>query len=291
MTTDPILAAEQHHLDDARDALHRMRQDTRDWRQVTGGDHVSTQYLRQTLYRRMQSLVDDPSVPLFFGRIDYRRSAGAELDEVCHIGRQHVSAGAGEDPLVVDWRANLAVPFYRARPSENMGVVARRRFGFQHGRLTAYEDESLLTSEDTQDEGAASALLQAEIERPRTGPMRDIVATIQPDQDVLVRADLSTSMAIQGAPGTGKTAVATPTTWPAARTGYSTPTSSNSCSIPGPAGHQVRPTGRRRTWSRWTRSRTSCAVFGVWDTSSSTRPRICRPCNCVLPDGGPRPDR
>src|SRR5207244_10205415 len=55
--------------------------------------------------------------------------------------------------------------------------------------------------------GLASDLLRGEIERPRVGPMRDIVATIQPDQDELVRADLDTSLCIQGAPGTGKTAV------------------------------------------------------------------------------------
>ena len=85
-----------------------------------------------------------------------------------------------------------------------MGVRLRRRFGFHDGVLTSFEDEHLDLGESL---GLASDLLREEIERPRVGPMRDIVATIQPDQDDLVRADLDTSLCIQGAPGTGKTAV------------------------------------------------------------------------------------
>src|SRR5262249_55413608 len=84
------------------------------------------------------------------------------------------------------------------------GVQRRRRYGFSDaGQLTAYEDEPL-TGEAG---GGSSALLAAEIERPRSGPMRDIVATIQPEQDALVRAPLHPSICVQGAPGTGKTAV------------------------------------------------------------------------------------
>src|SRR5918998_5499132 len=84
-----------------------------------------------------------------------------------------------------------------------MGVRRRRRFGFSHGRLTAYEDEDLTPDQPL----IASDILESEIERPRTGPMRDIVATIQPEQDVIVRAELAQSLCVQGAPGTGKTAV------------------------------------------------------------------------------------
>src|SRR5918993_887881 len=100
-------------------------------------------------------------------------------------------------------RAAMARPFYQARPGELMGVSLRRRFGFAHGQLTAYEDEDLTGI----DVAETSAILESEIERPRTGPMRDIVATIQPEQDSIVRADLNQSLCIQGAPGTGKTAV------------------------------------------------------------------------------------
>ncbi|MCL7021107.1 hypothetical protein K6C39_21755, partial [Vibrio vulnificus] len=70
--------------------------------------------------------------------------------------------------------------------------------------LTAYEDEHLTDPEEAE---RSSALLQREIEKPRVGPMRDIVATIQPEQDEIVRAGLSGSVCVQGAPGTGKTAV------------------------------------------------------------------------------------
>jgi hypothetical protein len=106
-----------------------------------------------------------------------------------------------------------------------MGLRRRRRFGFSGGDLTAYEDE--VFTEDFTGDGARggqrdrsdglgragrddkepSALLVAEIERPRSGPMRDIVATIQPEQDDIVRADASQTVCVQGAPGTGKTAV------------------------------------------------------------------------------------
>lgn len=201
--SDPVLLAERAHLSAARGALAAMRARSADWTQAIGGDHVSTQHLRQQLYRRRESLADDPAVPLFFGRIDYAASLGAELDETCYIGRRHIEESIGGDPLVMDWRAPMALPFYRARAGEPMGVELRRRFGFQHGEITAYEDERLAEAGG----GGPSALLEAEIERPRSGPMRDIVATIQPDQDVLVRADLDDSLAIQGAPGTGKTAV------------------------------------------------------------------------------------
>ena len=85
-----------------------------------------------------------------------------------------------------------------------MDVTLRRRFGFERGALTAYEDEHLI---DRAEADRRSAILASEIERPRTGPMRDIVATIQPEQDVVVRTDLATSVCVQGAPGTGKTAV------------------------------------------------------------------------------------
>jgi len=200
---DPVLLAERAHLDTSRAALARMRAQVTDWTKATGGDHVSTQLLRQQLYRRRESLADDPTVPLFFGRIDYATALGAERDEVCHIGRRHIETALGGEQLVMDWRAPMALPFYRASAAEPMGVGLRRRFGFQHGAITAYEDERL----DEAAVAASSRLLEAEIERPRSGPMRDIVATIQPDQDVLVRTSLESSLAIQGAPGTGKTAV------------------------------------------------------------------------------------
>jgi DNA helicase IV len=201
-TAAEVLTRERTHLSESRAALHRMRQRTASL-EAFGGDHVSTEHLKQALYRRMKALEDDPTVPLFFGRLDYEAILGAEQDETLYIGRRHVTGEAGGEPLVIDWRAGMSRPFYQARPGEPMGVRLRRRFGFSRGQLTAYEDEELTTAAET----AHSDIMESEIERPRTGPMRDIVATIQPEQDSIVRAGLDQSLCVQGAPGTGKTAI------------------------------------------------------------------------------------
>ncbi|PRY10046.1 HelD family protein [Kineococcus rhizosphaerae] len=194
--TDPVLAAEQAHLDHARAELARMREHTLSL-VPDGGDAIADEALAWALHRRAASLVDDPSSTLFFGRTDH------DGGESLHIGRRHVTDSAG-DPVVIDWRADVSRGFYRATRDDRGGVRLRRRFGVEDGRLTAYEDEHLL---DAHEEDHASAILAREIERPRSGPMRDIVATIQPEQDALVRADAQTTVCVQGAPGTGKTAV------------------------------------------------------------------------------------
>ena len=106
--------------------------------------------------------------------------------------------------MVIDWRAPVSQPFYRASKKDPMDVALRRRFGYTGGDLTAYEDEHL---SDPAEAAATSKLLQQEIERPRVGPMRDIVATIQPEQDEIVRSGLGGTVCVQGGPGTGKTAV------------------------------------------------------------------------------------
>ncbi len=163
-----------------------------------GNDELTTRALAATLARRYDQLLDDGVTPLFFGRLNY--APDVQEGEVFHVGRRHVTGRDGE-AVVVDWRAPVSQPFYRATSADRLGVDLRRRFGFREGALTAYEDEEL-------DQAVGvSALLVEDIERPRTGPMRDIVATIQPEQDVLVRAPLSDTIAVQGAPGTGKTAV------------------------------------------------------------------------------------
>lgn len=198
--SDVELTREQKFLAEAREQLARMRERTATLNAVAG-DRISAEVLAETLARRLAQLADDPEVPLFFGRIDHDPQPGGE---VLHIGRRHVSDPDGE-PLVVDWRAPVSAPFYRATARDPMGLAARRRYGFSRGTLTGFEDE-VLTGPGTAD-GATSAILEAEIERPRTGPMRDIVATIQPEQDVIVRGGLDRTVVVQGAPGTGKTAV------------------------------------------------------------------------------------
>ncbi len=203
-TTDALTEA-RDHLIESRAALHEMREHTASL-EALAGDRLSGEYLKQVLYRRMMALRDDPDTPLFFGRIDYRTQAGADENEDCWIGRLHVTREMGSEPMVYDWRAPVSLPFYRASRTDPMGVALRRRFGFQHGEITAHEDEDLAAAGGDEAFGH-SDILESEIERPRTGPMRDIVATIQPEQDLIVRAPLEQSVVVQGAPGTGKTAV------------------------------------------------------------------------------------
>ncbi len=201
---DAILSAERAHLDRAREFLRLMREDVLSLRAL-GGDPVSEEYLKADLYRRAEALSDLPDTPLFFGRLDY--AAGEFTGERFHVGRRHVHDPAGR-PVVVDWRAPVSRPFYRASPADPMGLSLRRRFGFSGGALTAYEDEALAGPPAAAPSGpAVSRILIQEIERPRSGPMRDIVATIAPDQDDIVRAEAEQTLCVQGAPGTGKTAV------------------------------------------------------------------------------------
>jgi DNA helicase IV len=216
-TTDPdsVLAAERAHLAASRQFLRLMREDVLSLRAL-GGDPVSEQFLKADLYRRAEALHDLPDTPLFFGRLDYagqrRPGDGTSPDdpsqgfagEQFHIGRRHVHDPDGH-PVVIDWRAPVSRPFYRASPADPMGLAHRRRFGFSGGELTAYEDEDF--TRPTPAGGTVSQILISEIERPRSGPMRDIVSTIQPDQDDIVRAAADSTICVQGAPGTGKTAV------------------------------------------------------------------------------------
>ncbi|WP_229820827.1 MULTISPECIES: HelD family protein [Streptomyces] len=173
---------------------------------------VSAEALRHDIDQRIRALADLSDTPLFFGRLDYLNAPGTdgtegteETDEAhrFYIGRRHVH-DTGGDPMVVDWRAPVSQPFYRASRRDPMDVALRRRFGYTAGDLTAYEDEHLT---DPAEADTTSKLLQQEIERPRVGPMRDIVATIQPEQDEIVRSGLSGTVCVQGGPGTGKTAV------------------------------------------------------------------------------------
>ncbi|GED86279.1 UvrD-helicase domain-containing protein [Streptomyces sp. 6-11-2] len=211
MPGDP-LARERAHLSASRAALRAMREDAEslDIRDVTA-NWVNAEVLARQIDERIKALADLSDTPLFFGRLDYLHAPGADRAEGAegerfYIGRRHVHDGEG-DPMVIDWRAPVSQPFYRASRKDPMDVGLRRRFGYTGGDLTAYEDEHL--SDPAEPSGAAttSKLLQQEIERPRVGPMRDIVATIQPEQDEIVRSGMSGTVCVQGGPGTGKTAV------------------------------------------------------------------------------------
>ncbi|MCI3241326.1 HelD family protein [Streptomyces spinosisporus] len=205
---DP-LERERSHLAGSRAALRAMREDVEslDIRDVTA-NWVNAEVLAHQIDERIKALADLSDTPLFFGRLDYLHSPGADRAEGAegerfYIGRRHVHDHDG-DPMVIDWRAPVSQPFYRASKKDPMDVALRRRFGYTRGEITAYEDEHL---SDPAEAARTSKLLQQEIERPRVGPMRDIVATIQPEQDEIVRSGLGGTVCVQGGPGTGKTAV------------------------------------------------------------------------------------
>ncbi|MFE6100996.1 HelD family protein [Streptomyces laurentii] len=199
--SDP-LARERAHLSSSRSALRAMREEVEslDIRDVTA-NWVNSLILGRQIEDRIKALADLADTPLFFGRLDYLHTT--QEGQRFYIGRRHVHDAQG-DPMVIDWRAPVSQPFYRASRKDPQDVGLRRRFGYTGGDLTAYEDEHL---SDPAELERTSRLLQAEIERPRVGPMRDIVATIQPEQDEIVRSDLSGTVCVQGGPGTGKTAV------------------------------------------------------------------------------------
>jgi DNA helicase IV len=141
--------------------------------------------------------------PLVFGRVDNRDGA------VHHIGRVAVY-DAEYEPLVTDWRAPAAEPFYRATPADSLGIVRRRHILSKDRKVIHLEDE-LLDAAAAESDGLVlvgeAALLNA-LRRSRTGRMHDIVATIQREQDEVIRAPLEGMLVVQGGPGTGKTAVA-----------------------------------------------------------------------------------
>ncbi|MFJ4563629.1 HelD family protein [Streptomyces caelestis] len=206
---DDPLSRERSHLSASRSALRAMREDVEalDITDVTA-NWVNAEVLARQIEERIKALADLSDTPLFFGRLDYLHAPGAAEAEGAegerfYIGRRHVHDADG-DPMVIDWRAPVSQPFYRASKKDPMDIALRRRFGYTGGDLTAYEDEHL---SDPAEAARTSKLLQQEIERPRVGPMRDIVATIQPEQDEIVRSGLSGTVCVQGGPGTGKTAV------------------------------------------------------------------------------------
>lgn len=181
--------------------------------QVTTGEDVSAsgadaEVLGHRLRSRAKELRELPPGPLFFGRLDFGRGEPGHAGQSYHIGRLRITEHPASPPLVVDWRAPVSRTFYQASARDPQGVVVRRRFGWapgskgDSGDLTGLEDEHLERGEDR-----VSGIVAREIERPRVGPMRDIAATIQPEQDDLVRGDLGRTVCVQGAPGTGKTAV------------------------------------------------------------------------------------
>jgi DNA helicase IV len=253
VATHPELEAEQAHVDRAYERLDQLRSDTEELirsviDQGRGGTHQFREE-RDVIVRTSLARLDQLDIgeqALCFGRIDRRDDSDAHRGtggiESFHIGRLGIS-GEDLEPLVVDWRAPVAEPFYRATGRDPMGLVLRRHLAAQGRRIVGVEDERFVASSgangsthvagspdgaggvetsgpdglpgwDDQDTGdgqlelGGPGALLAALEGARTGVMRDIVATIQREQDEIIRSALPGVMVVQGGPGTGKTAVA-----------------------------------------------------------------------------------
>ncbi len=239
MVSHPDLEEEQRFLERAHLGLEAMRADASRMLEGVldlgrGGTYQSRTerdiVVRTSLARLAQLDIGDQA--LCFGRIDRLPEGPDGTGDSYHIGRLAVS-GEDLEPLVVDWRAPVAEPFYRATGLDPQGLARRRHLAVKGRTVTGLEDEyfarpggrgpvpsgSVLdVAEGTGasdgaelEEGLAlggpGALLAA-LGAARTGQMGDIVATIQREQDEIIRSPLAGVLLVQGGPGTGKTAVA-----------------------------------------------------------------------------------
>ena len=200
------IAAEQAHVDRAYERLAAKRGIARE-AQDDPGDAVprrlrSARDAQRLARTRREAELRVGDLPICFGRIDL------DGGDTWHIGRLGIDDEQRE-PLVVDWRAPVSEPFYRATAAAPSGVLRRRHLRCRGSTVLELDDEIL--DRTTASEGLAvvgeAALLRA-VSRRRTGRMGDIVATIQAAQDEIIRAPLDQALVVQGGPGTGKTAVA-----------------------------------------------------------------------------------
>jgi len=216
----PDLVAEQAYIDRAYDSLDRARQTAtrlRSMVEVGRGGTEQARWEREMIEGNIANRLDYLNLgdaSLVFGRIDRSQADGGDT---YYIGRIAV-ADDSQEPLVVDWRAPVAEPFYRATGRAPMGLVRRRHFATRGRQLLGIEDELFgegaglldggLAISDNGHEVKGHGALIAALEESRTGRLSDIVGTIQAEQDEVIRAELPGVLVVQGGPGTGKTVVA-----------------------------------------------------------------------------------
>ena len=231
VTRQTEIAAEQRHVDIVYARVESMRAEAermqregyRMARARTPGSLVERDAMVYHAAQRLRAL-DAEYEGLVFGRIDMRANpvdpaapptnpaaAGPPSGETRHIGRLGLR-DRNYDPLVIDWRAPGAAPFYQATAQEPQGVVRRRVIQCRGAKVLDVEDD-LLDADAVADGGAAvevvgDGALLATLARAKTERMRDIVTTIQREQDEAIRAPAGGVTLIEGGPGTGKTAVA-----------------------------------------------------------------------------------
>ncbi len=208
-TLEREIAVEQRHLDRVyarlvelrRAAAEAEREGYRLARVGTVGALVERDAMVFHAAQR-RHVLDAEHEGLVFGRLDLRTG------QVLHVGRLGVR-GEQAEPLVVDWRAPAAAAFYQATPAEPMGVVRRRTIGSSREKVTRIEDD-LLDPESAPPNLAVvgDGALLATLSRATGRGMRDIVATIQREQDEAIRSPGNGVTIVSGGPGTGKTAVA-----------------------------------------------------------------------------------
>ncbi len=203
----PDHVSEQDYIRRARVALDdmlRRAEATLEFgeRAVAEENTVEARIARAHLRDRTESLhLGDAT--LAFGRID--EDPLLADGDTWYVGRRHIE-DENTEPVVVDWRVPVAIPFYRATAADPQGLALRRRFTLSGDELVAVFDENLDDPDSVVGVGLPDPLL-AEVEKSRTGEMSDIVATIAAEQDEIIRAPLAECLIVQGGPGTGKTAV------------------------------------------------------------------------------------
>ena len=136
------------------------------------------------------------------------RMVGTDDPEPVYIGRLGLRDGVGR-PLLLDWRSPAAEPFFGATHANPMGLASRRRYRWTRGRIGDYWDE-VFTSDGLAEHAALddqSAFI-ASLAGHRSTRMRDVLGTIQADQDAIIRAGSRGALVVDGGPGTGKTVVA-----------------------------------------------------------------------------------
>jgi DNA helicase IV len=220
----PEMAEEQAYIVFAYECLEASKTGAMKIRELTSSGPGGTFQARlernvfdENLVHRLEQL-ELGDAALVFGRIDRTAEDGDEI-EAFHIGRLAV-ADSNREPVVVDWRAPVAEPFYRATGREPMGLLRRRHFVVESARLLALEDELFgeghlgighdegLGGEDPRQGLRGYSTLLTALGKSRTGQLGDIVATIQSEQDEIIRSPQGGVLVVQGGPGTGKTVVA-----------------------------------------------------------------------------------
>ncbi len=206
---DPVLIAQdEQHFSAMAERLERTVADLDDRLAVarTSAGESSTEALErdQEIHRLSARLrmLRRFSLDLCLGRIV------AEDGEALYIGRLGLTDGAGHR-LLVDWRSPAAEPFFGATHGNPMGLASRRRYRWTGGRVTDYWDE-VFTADGLEGHAALDdqSVFIATLGSSRSEHMRDVLSTIQADQDAIIRAGSRGTLVVDGGPGTGKTVVA-----------------------------------------------------------------------------------